>query len=158
MLKDSLQQKVNRFLSFKNLAVCGVSFENKDSVANIVYNKLVNAGYTVYGVNPKAGDVAGDTRYPDIMSLPEQVEGVFAATKPGDTLKIAGECKQKGIEYLWLHRSFGTGSVSTETVDYCNNNGITVIAGGCPMMFCEPVDIAHKCIRGWLSLTNNLPA
>lgn len=158
MLKDSLQQKVNRFLSFKTLAVCGVSLKNKDSVTNIIYNKLVNAGYTVYGVNPKAGDNADDIRYPDLKSLPEQVEGVFAATRPEDTFMIAEECKQEGIEYLWLHRSFGTGSVSTKTVDYCNDHGITVIAGGCPMMFCEPVDVAHKCIRGWLSLTNKLPA
>ena len=158
MIKDSLRAKVDRFLGFKKIAVCGVSEENKDSVANIVYNKLKDAGYTVYGVNPKAGKSEQDTRYPDLSSLPEPVEGVFAATRPADTLRIAEECSREGIAYLWLHRSFGTGSVSYDTIAYCNKNGITVIAGGCPMMFCEPVDIAHKCIRGWLSFTNKLPA
>lgn len=158
MFKDSLKKKVDSFLDFEKLAICGVSLDSKNSVANIVCNKLMSAGYTVYGVNPKVGQAEDDTRYPDLKSLPEPVGGVFAATKPEDTLKIAEECRQQGIEYLWLHRSFGTGSVSDETVDFCNKQGINVIAGGCPMMFCEPVDIAHKCIRGWLSLTNKLPA
>jgi hypothetical protein len=28
-----------------------------------------------------------------------------------------------------------------------------VIAGGCPMMFCEPVDIGHKCMRWIIDVT-----
>ena len=33
---------------------------------------------------------------------------------------------------------------------------IAVIPGGCPMMFCEPVDFEHKCMRGTLRLIGSL--
>jgi hypothetical protein len=28
--------------------------------------------------------------------------------------------------------------------------GLTCIVGGGPLMFCEPVDFAHRCMRWWL--------
>jgi hypothetical protein len=54
-----------------------------------------------------------------------------------------------------MHRSIGN-SVSDNAVQYCKDNGIRVIGGGCPMMFVEPVDFGHKCMKfignftGWL--------
>jgi len=35
--------------------------------------------------------------------------------------------------------------------------GLNIIPGGCPMMFCEPVDIAHKCFRWLFGVTGKLP-
>lgn len=158
MLSESLKEKVDGFLQLRRIAVCGVSPGNSSSVANIIYKKLNECGYTVYGVNPKATGEQGDERYPDLSSIPERVDGVVAAVPPEATLDIAKECRELGIRYLWLHRSFGTGSVSMETVNFCFEKGITVIGGACPMMFCEPVDVGHKCIKGLLSLTGKMPA
>ena len=56
-----------------------------------------------------------------------------------------------------MHRSFGAGSVSEPAAQYCREHGIAVIPGGCPMMFCEPVDFGHKCIRFFLRLSGGLP-
>ncbi len=33
---------------------------------------------------------------------------------------------------------------------------IAVIPGGCPMMFCPPVDFGHQCMRGLLRATGSL--
>ncbi len=41
--------------------------------------------------------------------------------------------------------------------DSCRSAGISVIPGACPMMFCEPVGLGHRCIRWILRLTGNLP-
>jgi hypothetical protein len=57
-----------------------------------------------------------------------------------------------------MHRSFGTGSVSEEAVNLCREKGIEVIPGACPMMFCEPVDFGHRCMRWLLKVTGGLPA
>jgi hypothetical protein len=56
-----------------------------------------------------------------------------------------------------MHRSFGTGSLSQEAVTLCKDNSISVIAGACPMMFLEPVDVGHKCIRWMLKISGGLP-
>ncbi|MGZ4618944.1 MAG: hypothetical protein ACXV3F_09545 [Frankiaceae bacterium] len=42
-----------------------------------------------------------------------------------------------GIKYVWMHRSYGVGSVSGTATAYGREHGITVIDGGCPLMF-EP--------------------
>jgi hypothetical protein len=31
------------------------------------------------------------------------------------------------------------------------------IIGGCPLMFCDPVDVGHKCLRWWLQLQGRVP-
>jgi hypothetical protein len=32
----------------------------------------------------------------------------------------------------------------------CELLGIEAIVGGCPLMFCGPVDVFHRCMRWWL--------
>jgi hypothetical protein len=61
------------------------------------------------------------------------------------------------VKRVWFHRSFGTGSVSDEAVQACQNLGIDAIVGGCPMMFCEPVDVGHTCMRWWLQRRGRVP-
>jgi hypothetical protein len=56
-----------------------------------------------------------------------------------------------------MHRSFGAGSVSKTAVQFCHEHGIAVIPGGCPMMFCRPVDFGHRCMRWVLTLNGGLP-
>ena len=43
-------------------------------------------------------------------------------------------------------------------LEYCRQNDIGVIAGGCPMMFGPGVDFGHKCMRWIMSLNGSLPA
>ena len=61
-----------------------------------------------------------------------------------------------GVRMIWMHRSLGTGSVSPEAARVAREHGIKVIEGGCPMMFCEPVDVPHKCIRFIARITGKL--
>ena len=58
-------------------------------------------------------------------------------------------CSERGVGQVWFHRSFGQGSVSNEAVQECKTNGIKCIVGGCPLMYCEPIDFGHRCMR-WL--------
>jgi predicted CoA-binding protein len=151
-----MQEAVEAFLAQKRIAVAGVS-RNKNEAANIVYRKLRASGYEVFPVNPNAETVEGDNCYPNLKSVPGGVDGVVIATRPAVTEEVVRECAELGVPRVWIHRSFGQGSVSEGAVDYCRENGIAVIAGGCPMMFCQPVDFGHKCMRWILNLTGGLP-
>jgi len=152
----TLQEAVDDFLSQKRLAVAGVSRSGNEA-ANGIFRKLRDAGYEVYPTNPKAEEVEGVPCYPDLKSIPEGIDGVVVATHPDMTEQVVRESVEIGVTRLWLHRSFGQGSVSDAAVELARENNITIIPSGCPMMFVEPVDIGHKCIRWFTGLTGSLP-
>jgi hypothetical protein len=122
-----------------------------------VFRKLRAAGYEVFPVNPKAAEVEGVKCYSNVGSVPGQLDGVVIATSPEVSVQIARECSNHNVRRVWLHRSFGDGSVSEEAVRECEARGIDCIVGGCPLMFCAPVDVGHKCMRWWLQRRGRVP-
>ena len=151
-----LKDAVNDFLAQERIAVAGVS-RSSGQAANIVYKRLRDRGYTVFAINPNAEEVEGDPCYPDLKSIPQAPDAVVVATTPAVAEQIVEDCAQLGIQRVWLHRSFGKGSVSPKATAYCQERNINAIAGGCPLMFGKTADIPHKCMRGMLKLTGRLP-
>jgi uncharacterized protein len=70
---------------------------------------------------------------------------------------VVREAASAGVRRVWFHRSLGQGSVSQAAVDECHTRGIRCIVGGCPLTFCEPVDVAHRGMRWWLQRTGRVP-
>jgi predicted CoA-binding protein len=101
--------------------------------------------------------VGGEMCFPDLKDIPDVVDAVVIVTRPGVSEEIVQQRAERGVSRVWLHRSFGKGSVSDAAARFCEAHNITVIPGGCPMMFCPPVDFGHKCMRGVLRLTGGLP-
>lgn len=147
---------IAEFLSQRRIAVAGVSRDSR-SAANLIYRTLRKAGYDVWAVNPNATEVEGGPCYADLAALPEQVDGVVIATHPDVATEVVARCADRGIPRVWFHRSFGQGSVLAAAVDAARAHGLAVIEGGCPVMFCEPVDLGHRCMRGILRLAGRLP-
>ena len=139
---------VEGFLAAHTLAVAGVSRDPRQP-ANHIFRRLRDTGREVWAVNPSAGEVEGGPCFPDLRSVPGPVEGVVIATPPDAAPEVVRACAELGIGRVWMHRSFGTGSVSEEAVALCRKLGIQVIVGGCPMMYCGKVDVAHRCMR-WI--------
>ncbi len=152
LLMSTIQEKAHDFLAQKRIAVAGVS-RHGDQPANLIYRKLRDAGHEVFATNPKTETAEGATCYPDLTSIPGGVDAVVVATPPDAAESIVRQCSELGISRVWMHRSFGRGSVSETAVETCREHGISVIPGGCPMMFEEPVDFGHKCIRWMLGVT-----
>jgi len=153
---SGLSVAVEEFLAQKRLAVAGVSRDGK-LPANLIFRKLRESNHEVFPVNPMADEVEGTRCYPDLASIPAEIQGVIIATPPEAGLSIVQECAELGIPRVWMHRSFGTGSVSAEAVDLCKKRGIAVIPGACPMMYLQPVDLAHRCMRWFLGVSGGLP-
>jgi predicted CoA-binding protein len=125
--------------------------------ANQIFRKLRDAGYEVYPVNPAAQEVEGVACFPKLTSLPVQIDGLVIAAPPGAAASLVEECIDLGIPRVWMHRSFGEGSVSAEAVEMCRGAGISLIPGACPMMYVEPVDLGHRCIRWFMGVGRKLP-
>ena len=153
----TLKQAADEFLAQRRIAVAGVSRTDSGHGANVVYKGLRNAGYEVFAVNPNAEEVEGDPCFHDLKSIPGGVDAVVVGTALQDSAGVVRDCAEQHIQRVWLHRSFGGGSVSDEAADLGRQHGITVIAGACPMMFLPGADIGHRCMRWVLGLTGGLP-
>jgi len=151
-----MPDSISEFLRGKKLAVAGVS-RQPGQAANAIYRKLRSSGYEVFALNPNATEVEGAKCYPDLHSLSGNIDGVIVATHARVAIDIVRQCTERGVRQAWFHRSFGQGSVSEEAIRECNANGINCIIGGCPLMYCEPVDLGHRCIRWWLGLQGRIP-
>ena len=151
----ALPEAVDEFLRCRRIAVAGVSRDTKQP-ANLIYRKLRSTGHDVFAVNPRTDRVEDAACFPDLAAIPGGVEAVVVATPPEAALGIVRDCAQLGIPRVWLHRSFGAGSVSDDCVAEGRRLGVSIIPGGCPMMFCPPVDLGHRCMRFVLGLTGKL--
>jgi uncharacterized protein len=147
---------IAEFLSGKRVAIAGVS-RGASSAANPVYRKLRDCGYEVFPVNPNASEVEGAKCYPDLANIPGKLDGVVIATHPGVSAQIVRQAIDQQVRRIWFHRSFGDGSVSATAVQECAREDIPCIVGGCPLMYCEPVDCWHRWMRAWLGWRGRLP-
>jgi predicted CoA-binding protein len=147
---------VAAFLESTHLAVAGVARDGR-LPANAIYRRLRDAGYDVVPVNPATDRVEGVACYPSVIQAPHPIDGVVIATPPSASERVVQDCLAAGVQRVWMHRSFGDGSVSESAVRACRRAGIDCIVGGCPLMFCEPVDVGHRCMRWWLQRRGRVP-
>jgi predicted CoA-binding protein len=144
---QSIGAAAGKFLDSRRIAVTGVSRTPASHGSNTVYRRLRERGYEVFAVNPNADKVEGDRCYRDLASIPGGVEAVVIGTRPEHAEGTVRECLDLGIKQVWMHRGPGAGSVSATAADYGRQHGITVIDGGCPLMFGPTADLGHKVMR-----------
>jgi predicted CoA-binding protein len=135
------------FLSNKRVAVTGVSRTPKTHGSNTIYKRLRERGYDVFAVNPNAAEVEGDPSYQDLRSIPGGVDAVVIATRPEYAEDTMRQCAELGVKHVWMHHGAGGTSVSAAATEYGRQSGITVIDGGCPLMFGPTSDFGHKVMR-----------
>jgi uncharacterized protein len=150
------QQKVNDFLNQKIIAIAGVSRNPKTEVGNAIYKKFKDAGYTVYPINPFAEFIEGDKCYANLGATPKKADAVFIVTNPSASLNIVKQCIENGIPRVWFHRAFGSGSFSEDAAKLGEENGLSVIRAGCPMMFIKDADSFHKLVGFFMKIFGKL--
>lgn len=152
-----IKEAAAEFLANKRIAVTGVSRHPQDHGSNSVYKRLRERGYEVFAVNPNAGQVEGDICYPTLKSIPGGVGAVVIGTRPDRAEATMRECAELGIKHVWMHRGPGAGSVSAEAAAYGREQGISVIPGGCPLMFGPTSDGGHRAMKFVFTLTGVVP-
>lgn len=153
----TLKEAAAEFLARKRVAVTGVSRDPANHGGNVVYQRLRRRGYAVFAVNPNADKVEGDPCYRNLKSIPGGVDAVVIATRPEAVDSTLRECAELGIKHVWMHRSFGGGSVSERAAAWGREHGIRVIDGGCPLMFDPTADAGHKALRFFCTLAGKVP-
>lgn len=89
------------------IAVVGLSRSfHKDS--QFVARYLQNAGYTIIPVNPSADEILGEKAYPDLKSIPGDVDAVDIFLPPEHLPEAVDQAIEIQPKAIWLQ--LGTGS------------------------------------------------
>jgi predicted CoA-binding protein len=122
---ESLDSKIDTFLAAPSVAVVGAS-DDKHKYGHKVYVCYQQHNRKVFPVNPNAATVMGNTAYPDLSSLPEQVESVSIITPPAVTRKVVDDAIKAGVKNLWMQ----PGAEDPQAIKTAEEAGLKVIHGG----------------------------
>ena len=150
------QATIDDFLAQKDVAFIGASRDPK-AFSSSVYRELRSHGYSLYPVNPNADEVEGDRCYRSVADLPPEVAGAIVMVAADRSATEVQACIDAGIPRIWLHRGVGPSSVSPEAVALCNEHGVPVVDGACPLMFAAPTGV-HRLHRFERKVTGRLPS
>lgn len=134
------------FLSGGTVAVVGASPARGNFGAVVVQALRAHRVPTVT-VHPGEARVGDVDRYDSVAAVPEPLHGAIIMLPAPAAAAVVGECIRAGIPRVWLFQGFGTGAVSDDAVRQCDDAGVEVIAGACPLMFLEPVRGVHRVHR-----------
>src|SRR5262245_26506415 len=109
---------VSTFLATKHIAVAGVSRDPRQP-SNAIFRRLRETGHDVIPINPKVSEIEGQRCYPNLRSVPGPIDAVMIVTHPNVSADLVRQASERGIDKVWFHRSFGTGSVSEEALAEC---------------------------------------
>ena len=146
------QNSINEFLAQKKLALIGISRSGK-KFGNMIFKELKSKGYHVFPINPNVESIQNERCYPSLKALPEQVGGVIVVVPPVQTEKIVYDVASAGIKQVWMQQ----GSESKSAIQFCKENGISVVEGECILMFVKPVKLFHRMHRGIWKLLGKYP-
>ena len=113
----------------KVIAVVGLSPKpHRDSHGVAKY--LQEQGYRVVPVNPRADTILGEKVYPDLASIPEQVDVVDIFRKAEDVPPIVDEAIDIGAKAVWMQ----LGIVNEEAALKARTAGLGVVMDRCMLV------------------------
>ena len=124
-----MEELIRAFTNERVWAVVGAS-TNPDKYGHKIFRTLRTAGYTVYGVNPRGGEIDGETLYPSLADLPVKPAVVDVVVPPKVTESVVRECAKLGLSRVWMQ----PGAESESAVQYCRAHGMDVIHNACAMV------------------------
>lgn len=123
--------------TYRTVAIVGLSSDPlKPSCKVAVY--LVDHGYNVIPVNPKATEILGKKSYPSLSVVPEKVEIVDIFRRPEDVMPIVEEAIKVGAKVVWMQE----GIVNEAAAQKAREAGLQVVMDKCIRR--ELMKLKHK--------------
>ena len=117
---------ITKILKMKTIAVVGFS-PKKERPSHYVSIYMKDNGYDVIPVNPGHKEIAGMTCYPDLESIPEQVDVVDIFRRSEFVLPIVDSAISMGAKAIWMQdRVF-----HEDAAQKAKDAGILVIMDNC---------------------------
>ena len=112
--------------SSRVVAMVGAS-DNVDRPSNQVFRYLRANGYKVIPVNPVLKELMGEKAYPDLISIPEEVDVVDIFRKAEDVPAIVEEAIRIGAGVVWMQE----GIINEAAAQHAREAGLKVVMNKC---------------------------
>ena len=119
MLKEILENT-------KTIASVGLS-GNEEKVSHWIGVYLMGAGYRVIPVNPTLDKFLGEKAYPDLESIPDEIDVVQIFRRPEDVPPIVEDAIKIGAKVVWMQE----GIVNEEAAQRAREAGLKVVMDIC---------------------------
>ena len=126
-LAEETHQIENWLDNIQTIAIVGIS-RNKHKDSYFVGRYLQNAGYNIIPVNPGADEILDKKAYPDLKSIPEEIDAVDVFIKPEYVSEIVEQALKADPKVIWLQ--LGTGE-HPEEIENAKKNGIIMVQNRC---------------------------
>jgi len=90
---------------------------------------LKNKGFKVVPINPKYGEVAGLTCYPDLISLEDRPDVVVLVVPPKVSQAIVKNCEELKLNKIW----FQPGAEDDKVINLAHKLNLEIMTGKCIM-------------------------
>jgi uncharacterized protein len=121
---DSIVEQILR--TYDTITVVGAS-KAPHKAAHYVPDHMQSHGWRIIPVNPTATDILGETAYPTLADVPEQVGFVDVFRPSAFTPDIARQAVAAGASALWLQ----LGIASAEARDIAQAAGLLYVEDRC---------------------------
>ncbi|MBW1740984.1 MAG: acetate--CoA ligase family protein [Deltaproteobacteria bacterium] len=90
---------LQHFFNPSSVAVIGAS-QNPAKIGYDILNNILQYGYggTVYPINPKAQEILGHKAYPDLASVPSDIDLAVVAVPATAVMDVLEQCGKKGVD------------------------------------------------------------
>lgn len=109
-----------------SIAVVGLS-ANESRPSFFAAKYMLDHGYKVIPVNPRYEEVLGQTCYPDLESIPCQVDIVDVFQRADRVIPTVDSAIKIGAKILWMQ----LGVINHEAADLATQAGLTVVMDKC---------------------------
>jgi hypothetical protein len=111
---------------YRTIAMVGLS-PNPTRPSNIVASYLKENGYKVIPVNPRAGEILGEISYPNLSSIPQQVDVVDIFRRSHEVPAIVQGAITVGAKAVWMQE----GVQHVEAAERARKAGLLVVMDRC---------------------------
>jgi hypothetical protein len=115
--------------SARTIAIVGMSTETTKA-SNMVGSYLMDEGYRVIPVNPRAAQILGEVCYPDLKSIKEPVDLVDIFRPASEVPAIVKEAIEIGAKAVWTQLRI----IDLESADKALEAGLAVVVDKCVKM------------------------
>jgi predicted CoA-binding protein len=112
--------------AYRTVAVVGLS-PDVERPSFRVASYLQEHGYKIIPVNPNFNEILGETSYPDLASIAEQVDVIDIFRRAEETPAIVEEAIAKGAKAVWMQE----GVVNRTAASRARKAGLMVVMDRC---------------------------
>ena len=106
----------------KTIAVFGVSAD-PSKYGYQIFKTLLDKGFRVFGINPKGGQVAGQTVFKELAFLPVKPDVAIMVIPPAALEGAVRQCAAAGVKEIW----FQPGAQSAQAHEQAVNAGMEAV-------------------------------